>query len=34
MGDPEFMGCLYASGGGVGSGWLPGKDALEPIIVK
>ena len=30
MGDPEFMDWVDASGEGVGGGWLPGKDALEP----
>ena len=28
-GDPEFLGWVYASGEGVGGGWIPGKDALE-----
>ena len=32
MGDPEFMGWVDASGEGVGGGWIPGKDALEPKI--
>ena len=32
MGDPEFLGWVYASGEGVGGGWLPGKDSLEPTI--
>ena len=32
MGDPEFLGWVYASVEGVGGGWLPGKDALEPTI--
>ena len=31
-GDPAFLGWVYASGEGVGGGWLPGKDALEPKI--
>ena len=29
MGYPEFLSWVDASGQGVGSGWLPGKDALE-----
>ena len=32
MGDPEFLGWLYTSVEGVGGGWLPGKDVLEPTI--
>ena len=32
MGDPEFLGWVDASGEGVGGGWLPGKDALEPTV--
>ena len=32
MGDPELLGWLDASGEGVGGGWLPGKDVLEPTI--
>ena len=32
MGDPEFLGWVDASGEGVGGGWLPGKDSLEPTI--
>ena len=32
MGDPKFLGWVDASGEGVGGGWLPGKDALEPTV--
>ena len=31
-GDLAFLGWVDASGEGVGGGWLPGKDALEPKI--
>ena len=31
-GDPEFLGWVYASGEGVGGGWLTGRYALEPKI--
>ena len=32
MGDPKFLGWVHASGEGVGGGWIPGKNALEPRI--
>ena len=32
MGYPKFLVWVDASGEGVGGGWLPGKDALEPTI--
>ena len=32
MGSPEFLGWVDASGEGVGGGWLPGKEALEPTM--
>ena len=32
MVDPKFLGWVDASGEGVGGGWLPGKDALEPTF--
>ena len=32
MGDPEFMGWVDSYVEGVGGGWIPGKDALEPTI--
>ena len=34
MGDPEFLGWVDTSIEGVGVGWLPGKDALEPTICR
>ena len=34
MGDPTFLGWVDASGEGVGGGCLPGKDALEPTILR
>ena len=30
MGYQEFIGWVDESGEGVGGGWIPGKDALEP----
>ena len=32
MGDSKFLVWVDASGKGVGGGWLPDKDALEPTI--
>ena len=32
MGDPKFLGWVDFSREGVGGGWLPGKNALEPTI--
>ena len=32
MGDPEFLGWVETSGEGIGGGWVPRKDALEPTI--
>ena len=32
MGDPEFLYWVEVSEEGVGGGWLPKKDALEPTI--
>ena len=32
MGDPKFLGWVDASEEGIGSGWIPVKDALEPKI--
>ena len=32
MGDPRFLVWVYAPGEGVGGGWIPRKDALEPKI--
>ena len=34
MVDPEFLGLVDASREGVGGGWLPGNDALEPTILR
>ena len=34
MGYPEFLSWVDASGQGVGGGWLPGKDALEPKTLR
>ena len=32
MGDPEYLGWVDASGEGVGGGWIPGKNALDPTV--